>query len=243
MSALLLLGLLILAFLCLMLKKYMRSFVFLTLFTALSVLIGSGYITQRVLDSIQIHKPLSNFEWKTNNVIVLLGGGAVKWNDELRSQSLVYARLHEAARLYFECKSKNVHCTILPTGGDPLKLGKSEADVMAAELINLNVQASDIMIECNSRNTFENAKFSSAILKQKSFDTVVLVTSATHMLRSTTLFTYFGIATTPAPADHLQATDSWKYLAKNFFFLDIALHEYGGLLQFYIILSKQNQAQ
>lgn len=238
MSALLLIFILMLALLNLLFKKHLRGFIFLTLFTSLGALIATGYLTQQALNSIQLHKPLKNFEWKSDNVIILLGGGAIKWNDEFRSSSAVYVRLFEATRLYFECKSKNVNCVIITSGGDPANLGQSEAEVMASELIKLNVPSSDIIAEGKSRNTFENAKFTGALIKQKNFDTVVLATSATHMLRSITMFAFFGIDATPAPADHLKASNSWKHIASNFFTLDTVLHEYAGLIQFYFILSK-----
>ncbi|MBY0554931.1 YdcF family protein [bacterium] len=238
MSILILAGLLLIVFLNLLFKKYARAFVFLTLFTAMCAFIGTGFITQKALDSLQIHPRLKNFEWHESNVIVLLGGGTAKWDEDFQTPGTVYPRLLEASRLYQQCKKQSRKCFVLVTGGDPLKLGKAEADVMASELISLNINSADILTEKSSHNTFENAKLSSVILKEKAFDSVVLVTSSTHMLRALAMFAFFGIAATPAPADHIVVANSWKHMSGNFVAFDAALHEYAGLIQFYFILSK-----
>lgn len=238
MSILILAGLLLIVFLNLLFKKYAKAFVFLAIFTAVCAFIGTGYITQQALDSLQIHGRLKNFEWHDSNAIILLGGGTAKWDDDFQTPGSVFARLLEASRLYQQCKKQSRKCFVVVTGGDPLNIGKPEAEVMASELVALNVNSSDIITEKSSRNTFENAKLTSAILKEKAFESVVLVTSGTHMLRSLAMFAFFGIAVTPAPADHIVASNSWKHMSGNFVALDAVLHEYAGLLQFYFILSK-----
>ncbi|MEM8602509.1 MAG: ElyC/SanA/YdcF family protein, partial [Cyanobacteria bacterium P01_H01_bin.121] len=45
------------------------------------------------------------------------------------------------------------------------------------------------------------------ILQQQNFQTILLVTSATHMPRSMAIFTKLGIQATPAPTDFLVTTE------------------------------------
>jgi uncharacterized SAM-binding protein YcdF (DUF218 family) len=63
--------------------------------------------------------------------------------------------------------------------------------------------SSDLVIyESRSRNTFENAEFSSALLKPKPEEKWILVTSASHMPRAVGVFRHFGFDVIPWPADY-----------------------------------------
>lgn len=119
------------------------------------------------------------------------------------------------------------------TGGDPLQNGLSEAEVYKKELLALGMKDTDIETETQSRNTFENAKFTSAILKQHNYDQIVLVTSAFHLKRSLLYFNFFDISAVPVFSDYLSAT--LVLLPNSYYFLiaDFAIHEYIGIIRFY----------
>ena len=168
--------------------------------------IGNGLIPDILLR--QLQSPFLNLpypEWKNKNAIVLLGAGAIKLPDvnEVNPAIVAYSRINEAARLYFNCIKSHDRCELIISGGDALKVGKSEAVVYQKVLSDLGVNNSDIILEPNSLNTYKNAEFTSGLLKINQFDQVVLVTSGIHLRRALLYFSHFGIHAKPAFADYL----------------------------------------
>lgn len=225
----------LIALLFLIFKKNKLAIMALILNLSTVILIGSGLLPDFLLHGLQSQPFLANPDWKSNNKIVLLAGGAVRRPDgHANTQTLAYPRLYETARLYFQCKKKTFQCSILISGGDVAGINISEATVMQAELVNLGIPAADIEVETKSRNTLENALFTSRILLKEKPDFTVLVTSGFHMGRAMLMFAHHGITALPAPADHLVVSSNLKQLYTNFFFTDVALHEYVGQLKFLI---------
>ncbi len=58
-------------------------------------------------------------------------------------------------------------------------------------------------IETNSRNTWENAVFSQAILKEAGISRIYLITQAWHMPRAQLVFESVGLDVIPAPTGFL----------------------------------------
>lgn len=80
---------------------------------------------------------------------------------------------------------------IFITGGSGLLFDQEnkEAEILQNYLIRIGIPESDILIEKNSRNTYENAVESATILKpEKSNNSYLLITSAFHMRRSAACF-------------------------------------------------------
>lgn len=63
------------------------------------------------------------------------------------------------------------------------------------------VDPAALLLESQSRNTRENAVFTAQILRQRGLQSIILVTSASHMRRAQAAFAKLGLATSPAPAD------------------------------------------
>src|SRR5205807_7475764 len=80
--------------------------------------------------------------------------------------------------------------------------GPTLAEAMRDFLVELGVQASDVVLEEESSNTYENAYYSGALLKQATEGRVFLVTDAVHMRRAQRCFAVQQIAVTPAPCNH-----------------------------------------
>lgn len=79
-----------------------------------------------------------------------------------------------------------------------------EAAWVKTQLLQFNVPDSAILIENNSKNTFENAKFSKALLEQAHLEPpYLLVTSAFHMRRSLMIFKKAGISVIPYPCNYI----------------------------------------
>ena len=107
-------------------------------------------------------------------------------------------RVWYAARLFHAGKAPLV---ILSGGGDLERQAFSEARAMAVFLQDLGVPAQAIAMEETSRNTRQNADFSTALLKARGIEHILLVTSALHMPRALALFKAQGLEVTPAPTD------------------------------------------
>jgi uncharacterized SAM-binding protein YcdF (DUF218 family) len=76
-----------------------------------------------------------------------------------------------------------------------------EADFAAGLFESLGISASRLIMERRSRNTQENAEFTSALAAPKTGERWLLVTSAFHMPRSVGLFRKVGFAVQPYPVD------------------------------------------
>lgn len=109
-------------------------------------------------------------------------------------------RFIQTATLYHTGKIKK----ILVTGGNGslLHTYKPEAVFLKEMLVNNNIPEQDIIVEPDSRNTYENALFSKRIIDSLKISTPsLLITSALHMRRSEAVFTKVGIRFDSYPAD------------------------------------------
>lgn len=167
-------------------------------------------------------------------MIVVLGAGAEKIAYSVEPAMFSYARVVEAARLYSSCRKTGGECKLLLSGGDASKAGLPEAEIYKRVLLGLGIDASDVMLESASLNTWQNAQFASQMLKHYDADRVVLVTSGIHMRRSVLYFEHFGVSAIPARADYLSPVSSVFPLAYNFAITDFAIHEYIGIVRYYL---------
>ena len=117
------------------------------------------------------------------DAIVVLGG-AVLPPEASRSDVDLRAgadRVWYAARLYHAGKAPLI---ILSGGSDRAVSSMSEAEAMKLFLRDLGVPDSAMLLETRSRNTRENAEYSSQLLRAHKLHHVLLVTSALHMHRA-----------------------------------------------------------
>lgn len=93
---------------------------------------------------------------------------------------------------------------IVVTGGVPTLFQPEEGDAVSAPrlLTALGVAPERLILEGKSRNTYENAMFTAALVKPRPGETWLLVTSAFHMPRSKALFDKAGFPTVPWPVDY-----------------------------------------
>ncbi|MFS4432243.1 YdcF family protein [Chryseobacterium sp. S90] len=134
------------------------------------------------------------------SIIVILGGGTACLNEIQQSHIISYSRLIAAFKLYMNAKKNKQPCKILASGKGNQN-GISEASLYTKALIEMGVPEADIIKEDNSMNTYENAQYSSVILKKSPPAKVYLVTSGFHIKRSLMLFKIFGVNSVPCPSD------------------------------------------
>lgn len=109
-------------------------------------------------------------------------------------------RLTDAILLY----KKGIIKKILITGGDGRLVGTkvNEAESTLSYLLGIGIPKSDILIENQSRNTYENAIFTQKVLEKEGLGQAqcLLITSAFHMRRSIGCFNKANIHFKPFPA-------------------------------------------
>ncbi|MDF0581266.1 YdcF family protein [Bradyrhizobium yuanmingense] len=104
------------------------------------------------------------------------------------------------------------HARIIYSGGSPELRPNDlrEADFALQLLNDLGVPKARVEVEDKSRNTAENATFSSALASPAPADRWLLVTSAYHMPRAVGLFRKAGFPVEPVPTGWLTASrGSW----------------------------------
>lgn len=201
------------------------------------IIIGNGFLPDYLLRNLQFSSSqLSPIDWKKTNTIILLGAGTSKNlnTDKINPSILSFSRITQAALIYHECKRANRICHILISGGDPLNNGKSEAKTYQEILISLGINSKNIQLETQSKNTFQNAKFSSYLLKKQNIKQLILVSSGFTLKRALLYFGFFNIYPKPIASDFITIPITKLPLGYNFAMSDFAIHEYLGILRFHI---------
>jgi len=129
--------------------------------------------------------------------IVVLAGGHVLDQELPITSQFTYeglVRLIEGIRLH----------RIIPEASLILSGGRGKDPVPSAELMKdlgvaLGLSQENLILETESRSTFDQVRFVQSIVCEESF---LLVTSASHMLRSMALFKKLGMNPIAAPTGH-----------------------------------------
>jgi uncharacterized SAM-binding protein YcdF (DUF218 family) len=150
----------------------------------------------------------------TAEAIVVLGGSVMPPGAHDRSVDLRTGadRVWHAARLY---KAGKAPLVLLSGGSDSASSAMSEAQAMQVFLRDLGVPDGAMMLEQGSRNTRQNAEFSSRLLYARGLHRILLVTSAIHMERARREFTRAGLEVIPAATDFEAGPPPpapWRYL-------------------------------
>jgi uncharacterized SAM-binding protein YcdF (DUF218 family) len=165
----------------------------------------------------------------------MLGGGATldtpNFGGEGHLSGFAANRLLTAVELY-----NQLQIPIIVSGGRVFESTGREAEIAQATLLRLGVPADKIIIENQSINTTENARFSKEKLLTYGFQQPILVTSAFHMPRAVKQFDKVGITVTPFPADYQTNVQGglgfrqWWPDADGLSNFSLAVKEYVGLL-------------
>jgi uncharacterized SAM-binding protein YcdF (DUF218 family) len=167
--------------------------------------------------------------------VIVLGGAVDQFVTASRGQVALndaVERLTEAAAIV---KSHPDAKYLYTAGsGDILRQNLKEADAAAPFLDFLGIEAGRILIEDQSRNTYENAAFSFQMVHPKQGETWILVTSAAHMPRAVGCFRAVGWNVIPYPVDYGFTENQpvqWSFsLSKGLGRLGVGIREWLGLL-------------
>ncbi len=227
----------VLALICVFFKRLKLCVGILIAVLALTLSMGTGVLPHFFMNALQsstLYDTKTSTVWAKKNLILILGMGTIKIPqlDLVVPGTLSYSRILEGATLYQTCKKSDNQCKILVSGGDMSDTGKSEAELYKNELLKLNIDSSDILVEIQSRNTFENAQFSVPLIQEERPDQIFLVTAGIHMKRALLYFKHFGIDAIPVPSDYMRTYPSVLPIGYNITMSDFALHEYIGILRY-----------
>jgi len=200
--------------------------------------IGCGPIPAWLLDGQAVFPSAPPAPWGNQNTIVLLGGGIESIphasSGSYEAEPFAYGRIVKAADLYHSCKASSTDCKIIVSGGDAKRKGSTEAAVYGHVLASLGVRSDDLMLEAKSKNTWQNAQFTSELLKSREGGRTLLVSSGIHLRRSLLYFSHFGQFPIPVRADYFSPAMSLVPAAYNFTMADFAISELIGIARYYL---------
>jgi len=177
-------------------QKGVLALAFLPLFLG-----GNRWVTMQLARSLE-WRYFPPQEPQQADVIVILASGTneVEFPRSIPEVGEVGDRLIYAAYLY----QQGVAPLILHSGesDDLLESGNNNGGKIPFLLGIMGVPREAVLLETESRSTYENAVACRDILKERGFRRVVLVTSAAHMPRSVGVFKRLGIEVIPAPTGY-----------------------------------------
>lgn len=195
-------------------------------------------VSAALLRPLEDRFPRPSDDMPAPNGILVLGGsidvdvGAARGTPTLTEAAarltagVALARRYPSARLVF-------------TGGssDVRQKGLDEAQGVRQLWLSLGVPENRMSFEDDSRNTFENATLTRALVDPKPGERWLLVTSAAHMPRSVGIFRKDGWSVVPYPVDYRSFGDARDYRFStngldSFERLTVALHEWIGLVAY-----------
>jgi uncharacterized SAM-binding protein YcdF (DUF218 family) len=215
-------------------KKLLMSLPFLVLW-----FFSTNFTSQMLISSLEDEfPPIAIQDLNQHDVAIVLGGmfnNLTRYPErpELNSSA---DRITDALALY---KQKKINKILFTGGSGSLFFNqKTEADLAHIFFEEQGIPASDIIWESESRNTRENALFSSKLLTED--EKVILITSAFHMPRSVSEFNNSGITVTAYPTDFRTLSENtgfWENFIPLTGALDtstIAIKEWIGRLAYWI---------
>jgi uncharacterized SAM-binding protein YcdF (DUF218 family) len=160
--------------------------------------------------------------------IVILGGDVSHTAAGYENGPGTLQRLQVGAALW-----RRTRLPILVSGG-AVWPGEAPVAISMAESLQADFNVPVRWVEDRSKDTWENARESAAMLHAAGVSSVYLVTHAWHLRRATLAFARYGIAATPAPVLTDRGPDDLFYLllprASAWLASYEGLHEMIGLL-------------
>lgn len=203
-------------------------------------LFSTKWMSQALLKTLEGEfPPKAEIELPNTDIAIVLGGmvRTLSITDSRPELSDSADRLIDAVRLY----RKGIVKKILFSGGsgELFHQEMKESTVAKRIMLDLGVSEQDILIESESRNTYENALYSKKILESEKAKSVLLITSAFHMKRSYAIFKKLGLGDViPFATDYRRSTSQlnlWELLLPSPNDLEISsfcIKEWIGILAY-----------
>lgn len=128
---------------------------------------------------------------------------------------------------------------IVGGSGDLFNQTKRESVFLRQFAIDFGIPANSILIDPDSRNTYENAVNARKIMEEHGLRSSILITSALHMPRSMGCFRSVGLEPIAYPVDFISDDEGYRFSAiipdvGHIDHMTRAFHEYFGLLAYKI---------
>ena len=180
---------------------------FSKLFLILFLFFGYSPLSNFLLSKIEDYIQTSKYPVQQLTGVIVLGGS---FNSGLESKERNEVSLNSSAERLtkaLEIYKKNPRLIILFSGfsGELKPQGWSESDMAKKFFLDQGVKLDNLIFENQSRNTFENIKFSKDIIANYK-GTWGLITSASHMPRSFFTFKKQGLILEPINVDYKTGT-------------------------------------
>jgi len=229
-------GLLLLGLLSLLLCGRLFGKILLTLTLLLFYLLSTPLVATNLIAGLErfiFMTPEEVSKSQTQAIVVLAGGryeeGPEYGGDSIKDFSLERAR-------YAAWLQRRTLLPIIVTGGDLAQRGISEAKLVS-QTLKEEFGSKVLATEDKSTSTWENAFYTSRILKSNEIKKVVLVTHAWHMPRAVEVFQHHRVEVVAAPTIFSSGKRSitrslkrdWLPSSRAFRKSFLALHEHLGM--------------
>src|SRR4030095_476744 len=172
----------------------------------LLLLFSNPFLINKVLTAYET--PKHNIADSEKYVVGILLGGFVGFDANGEGYfNEASERIIQCLRLY---KTGHIQKILMSGGsGTLLRQEYRKADFTKDQLIKMGVNPADIVIDRNSRNTYENAVYREQILDSMGIaGPYLLITSAWHMPRAAAVFKKAGLSIQPFPCDYKHSITS-----------------------------------
>jgi uncharacterized SAM-binding protein YcdF (DUF218 family) len=191
-------GFILLLLISLLLIRWVFGKLLLTITLAIFYLCSTPFVASNLMARLEQHIFTTPDEIAASKAeaIVVLGGDIYEGGPEYGGNSIkgqMLERVRYAAWLH-----KRTKLPIVTSGGSNLPNSASEAKLSSLVLKD-EFDSEVIATETSSRSTWENAKFTSAVLREEGIKKIALVTHAWHMPRATQAFKLNQIEVVAAP--------------------------------------------
>lgn len=199
-------------------------------------ILATPWMGETLIGSLESRFPPDSVETvPTADAIVVLGGGVGPTVPPRLYPDLNNAgdRPWRGAQLY----RADVAPRIIVTGGAPPGRTRSASPDTKRLLMDWQVPGDSVLVESESNTTYENARFTAALCRERGIDEVVLVTSAAHMPRALATFRSTPLEVVPAPTDYRAVQEPLTLMsvlpdADGLSMSTAAAHEYVGHLYY-----------
>jgi uncharacterized SAM-binding protein YcdF (DUF218 family) len=198
---------------------------------------SNPWITEKAIAAWEI-PPVKSESLEVYDVGVVLGG-SMRYYDNT-TKRVVYSssvdRLLQSIRLYREGKIRKI---LLSGGSGYVNYPDWKESIFLEKVLKeCAVPEQDIILEKNSRNTYENAVESAKLIKEGNKKKVLLITSATHMRRTLACFRKAGVDGDAFSVDARSGADIYtldkiiKPDSEHISSWDVLLHEWIGMVMY-----------
>lgn len=180
-------------------EKWKKRFKFTSLF--ILIFFTNGFPLNYLIRNWEI--PGKKIKSVENYEIGIVLSGMMEYNKELEVLTVRRGtdRIWQAISLYKRKKIKKI--LISGDNGYVVRGGLHEADQLKELLIQWGIPKKDLIVENKSKNTYENALYTTKLLKKKyPKKRYLLITSALHMKRASACFKKQGLKFDVFTTDH-----------------------------------------